>query len=74
MWNEYAREKLAELERERRNLPRAQAPARTPSRRRAVPLARNVGRSLQDLGAAIERLGVPASVEPFPESTDQRAR
>ena len=56
MWNEYAREKIEEAERERR--PRPRLPIRDTGHVHAVTpraIARAIGRRLRVLGESIER-------------------
>ena len=67
MWNEYAREKIAELERQRRALPRAPEP--TPRRSPAASAARAAGARIRRLGEVIERWGAGHETVPQTPST-----
>ena len=65
MWNEYAREKIAQLDKELRSHHTAQLPVEPRRRRPLAPIAKAAGRRVRRFGEALESWATPAA-EPRP--------
>jgi hypothetical protein len=65
VWNEYAREKIAELEDDLRRHGQVLPPVERKPRRPLAPIAKATGRRMRRFGEALEAWGAPAP-EPRP--------